>query len=252
MEGIRPVRISVLGNSCSLQVCARNLEADDLPYPELLRASLSNDGQSADVVNYSKWMGNVRDAVRDWPTAVWARWPDLVIVQHGLNEARSMLIPPYIHKMIWTLDRSDRRTSSRVVEKLKHHWGDISRTVARWDRPSVPGHLSVDRFAQQMNRVVGQTVAHTRAVCVIIDAQPVNDHLRLLGGAYDFRRARLNAVLATVSRDNQRVGLVRLEEIQNELGGSKTAFPDGIHLSPAAHQAVARRVSQLFFELRET
>jgi lysophospholipase L1-like esterase len=162
-----------------------------------------------------------------------------------------MLIPPFLHKMVWTLDSSDRRARRRFVEKLQHRWGDISRTVAAWDRPSVPGHLSPERFANQMNRVVSQTIAHTRAVVVIIDVHPVNDYLRVLGDAYEFRRERLQTELEKVAQNKRRVGLLRLEEVQHEVGGSKDTFPDGIHLSPAAHRVLAQRIAQLYFALED-
>lgn len=249
MEVEGPVRVSVLGNSCALQVCARKLEPADLPYPALLRTTLSRGGTPAHVANHSKWLGSVRDAVRDWPNAVWASWPDLVVVHHGLNEARSLLIPPFVHRVVWSLDRSDRPVADRLVGRLRDNWSRLARAAEHWDGHAVPGHMSVARFANQLNRVVSQTVVHTNAVCVLIDIHPVNEYLRLLGGAYEYRRARLQVELERVSRQNDRVGVVSLEEVQDQLGGSKAAFPDGIHLSPQAHSLVAKRITDLYREL---
>src|SRR5947199_9085775 len=119
-------------------------------------------------------MGTVRDAVREWPAKVWASWPDLVVVHHGINEARSSLIPRRVHNMTWTMDRTDGRFESFVVPRIQSRWKAWGPLTKRWDRPFIPSHLSAGRYEAQMARLVGNTVVHTSAACVLIGLNPVN------------------------------------------------------------------------------
>lgn len=247
-----PVRVTVLGNSCSLEVCSRELRPGDAPYPELLRSLLAADGIWAEVANHSTWMGTVRDAVRDWQAAVWAAWPDLVVVHHGINEARSALIPRRVHNMTWTLDLTDGRFETFVVPRLRSRWRAFGNLTARWDRPYVPSHLSARRYGKQMARVVGQTVVHTTAVCVLVGLNPVNDVMLRTGGAYPVRRERLMNELERIAEARPRTALVKLEDIESEIGDSRLTFPDGIHLSPVGHRLLAERIAELYRELRGT
>lgn len=245
-----PVRVTVLGNSCSLQVCSHELQPGDAPYPELLRSSLAVDGVRAEVANHSIWMGTARDAVRDWQVAVWAAWPDLVVIHHGINEARSSLIPRRVHNMTWTLDPSGSRFERFVVPRVKRRWRLWGELTARWDRPFVPSHVSPRRYAEHMSRVVGQTVVHTTAVCVVIGMNPVNDVMLRAGGAYPVRRERMMSDLERIVTERPRSALIRLEDLQDEIGDSKRTFPDGIHLSPLGHELLAKRIAAAYRDLR--
>ena len=220
-----------------------------MPYAELLRDLLARNGLAADVANHSTWMGTARDAVRDWPVAVWAAWPDLVVIHHGVNEARSLILPPFLHRTAWTFDRSDRRAERHLINRLRGAWPRLGRMASRWDHARIPGHLAPTRFGQQMARVVAQTTAHTQAVCVVIGLNPVNDILLRLGGEYPTRRARLMEQLENVVSSRPRVEMVRLEEIEAEVGDSRRTFPDGIHLSPLAHRLVAHRIAELYHRM---
>lgn len=247
----RPTRAVVLGNSCGLQVCTRDLRLGHLPYSELLREHLTTASGAAEVFNESTWLGTVRSAVREWPRTVWARWPDLVVIHQGINEARSRLIPPFVHRLAWTFDRTDTRIEGRLVGHLHGAWPRMTRLAARYDRAFIPAHMSVRRYGEQLERLVSQTVVHTNAVCVVIDLNPVNDLLlRSAGGAYATRRDRLQREIERVAASRAGVGVVSLEDVQQELGSSKEAFPDGIHLSPLGHEAVARRIGELYRTLR--
>ncbi|MGN6473722.1 MAG: SGNH/GDSL hydrolase family protein [Mycobacteriales bacterium] len=249
-EAAGPARVTVLGNSCSLQVCSRELVPGDAPYPELLRSLLAVDGVRAEVANHSIWMGTARDAVRDWQVAVWAAWPDLVVLHHGINEARSSLIPRRVHNMTWTLDIPDGRVQRFLVPRIKARWRAMGELVARWDRPFIPSHVSPRRFADYMARVVGQTTVHTTAVCIVIGLNPVNDVMLRAGGAYPVRREEMMRDLESIVAKQPQSALIRREDVQDEIGDSKRTFPDGIHLSPLGHRVLAERIANTYRELR--
>jgi len=248
----RPIRAVVLGNSCALQVCTRSLESADRPYADRLRKHLGADGREAEVMNRSTWMGTVRDGVRDWPRTVWAQWPDLVVVHYGVNESRTRLIPPVIHRFAWTFDRADGRIEMRIAEHLQGMWPRLIRFAARYDREGIPAHMSARRFGEQLDRLVGQTVVHTNAVCVVVDLNPPNEHLlRTAGGAYPRRRERLQREIERVVASQPRTAVVHLADIVHELHDMKAAFPDGIHLSPRAHQVLAKRIAVAYAHIRQ-
>jgi lysophospholipase L1-like esterase len=245
----RPRKIVVLGNSIALQVCARNPSPDEAPYPILLADLLADEDGPATVINASRWMGTVQDAVVEWPRAVLAEWPDLVVIHHGFNEARSAILPRRVHKAVWRLERTGTAIEARLLPKMRAAWPTMLSAARTFDRPVVRGHMTARRFGRLLAHLLDETSSRTPAVCVVVDLQTASPRLNALGAAYAHRRQDLQAVIAHTVAVRPRAAVASLTSVELAVGSPSEAFPDGIHLSAEGHRLLAQEIAHAFREL---
>jgi hypothetical protein len=160
-----------------------------------------------------------------------------------------MLLPPMMHHSAWKLHEGRNKIDRAFGRWSRKHWSRLLWLPERHDSPRIPGHLRPSEFGTHLTRILNNTRHFTNAMTVVVDVHPPNRHLLRLGSAYPVRREKLQRVLAEVVAERERVAIVRLAELEEELGGSSSAFPDGIHLSPNAHRLLGEKIATAYLEM---
>jgi lysophospholipase L1-like esterase len=220
-----------------------NVSPGAAPYAVHLEGLLEDSGRPALVWNGSTWLGMIDGAVRDWNESVLSKWPDLVVLQFGLNECRSILIPRRLHIQRWQFPRTATRRNRLWRRTLDATWDGLFAATRPFDREWVPTHMSEARFRALTNYFVELTRNNTNAVVAIIEIHPTTRILETLTPNYDVVRRRMQSILDDAVARNNNAFSVEITSLVERLGGPRSALPDGFHFSAQMHRLVAEQIA---------
>jgi hypothetical protein len=198
----------------------------------------------AGVINEGRWFEMSDHIFKRWESAVAPRRPHVVVLHVGFVECQPWVVPHRLHRWVltWQTSLSPLALLARgaVAPRLETA---MRRSTPAWSR-MVRGRLwkqSPARFRAEVDRLIRTTRDELGALVLVVSMAPrPGAWLRDLMPDLDQRMARYDGILRDVVRDRGDDGVVFVDvtPIHDELGD--LAAPDGIHLSPDAHQRLGR------------
>lgn len=238
-----PLRIVVLGSSCSLWVSPPRTHREEGTYGELLPGLLAEHGQPADVHHTGKWFDMVNEARRRYEYAVRAHYPDVLILNYGLAEEQPNFLPTWIVRHFTSWDLSSRpaavayrRYVAPRLWRLARSWQRLAARVST----RFSWRLSPTRFAREMRRIIDLARSDTRCLVLVLDVDPPDGRLLHWIPGLDRRWEQYQAMLRRLIEeiDDPEVRLVANSRSLEELGLA-VGLPDGMHRSAVGHVATA-------------
>jgi len=211
-------------------------------YGEQLATLLCDAGVPTTVTHAGRWFGRVNELLPRYETDVRNLFPDVLVLNFGVTECQSKLLPTPVvrHLTTWL------RTSRATAVAYRHYVAPpIWRVLRRYQR-AVSGHdrfthrLSPRRFLADTRRIIDMTRVETGALVLLLDIDPPGPRVEYwLPGTIE-RVAHYNRLLAEIADGyDDGVRLVRASALLTDLDAQ---LPDGLHRTPAGHALTATAI----------
>lgn len=213
------------------------------PYPEALADHLRQSGVEAEVVNHSGWFRMVHESSRKIQEMVVPSAPDVVVLNFGILEAESTLLPTWLVRSVYQWNPSTNRLWSAVrrwmllpVHRFHVRLAPrIMRRLRSWHR------LSPRRFEAELRSTVQWLRKERNALVLVLNINPVGDNVEsTLPGT---RRSveQYNSIIERVVRTDadDLTRLVDVHVVVEEGNGEGLLVADGIHYTAEGHRVVA-------------
>lgn len=236
----RPLRVHVLGSSCAVLVEPEHGPRDCGTYGEQLVPLLAARGIPAVVSHAGTWFGRVCDALPHYERDVRDHFADVLVVNYGMAECQSDLLPTAVVRHLTTWHRTSRPGArayrSKVVPVV---WRQLRR-YQQWAAAHDDGRthrLNPRRFVTDMTRVIDLVRKDCGPLVLLLDIDPPGERLEHWLPGTAARVARYNALLADIA--GRYDDAVRLVPASATLTDPATELPDGLHRSVAGHGLTA-------------
>ena len=240
-------RVLVIGNSMATIVPGRNSRLEG-PYPELLEALLRGAGIDAEVRNTAREFDLIHRGIHRLQEEERAWCPDVLVVNYGMIEAQSPVVPHGVHNHFMTWDTGLSRPAAAYRRLVAPRIWPRLRRYQRFamGRLGMRGwRVSPRRFAAEVQRVILLARSEHRLV-LVIDVGPPGPRLVRSLPTIDQRVDIMNDVLHDVvgkaAAEDADVKLIEASALADEMG-IDAAIPDGYHWSPPAHRRVAEMLA---------
>jgi hypothetical protein len=239
----RPLSVVAFANSvATLQMPVRQDRAQGT-YVEVLADLLAAEGVPAVPHLESRWFDFLHRAMRDYETRIRAHSPDVLVVQFGLNEYQPWLAPIWLIRHLLVKNQATTRTAKAY---RKHVAPRLWTAVREYRRAAAPlvgtrtWQTTPRRFEGQLRRLLRNVRLEARPLVLVLDIDPPDDRLEHFMPGMRVRHQVFQELLARVvaERADDEVRLIRVSEITAGLGPG--ALADGMHYSPATHEAIGR------------
>jgi lysophospholipase L1-like esterase len=240
-------RVLVLGNSVTRMVPGRPSRLDG-PYPEVLEQLLREDGFDVEVRNEGGAFTTIRDGVRRYHDVVASWSPDVVIINFGVIDSQTPVIPKGVYNHFQTSDvgagRVARAYRGRVAPMVWKRLRQLQRGAAQ--RMGGVGHrVGPQRYVASLRQLIFLSRYDHRLV-LVLDVNPPGPRVEYAMPGATQRHARYNELTVDVVRaaheTDPDVRLVRASDVIAQLGMDK-AVPDAFHFSADAHRHVAEMLA---------
>lgn len=234
----RPLRVVVAGSSAaSMVIPSRRLRSEGA-YPELLAAALAERGVGAEVLTRSRWFGMIRDLRHEYEQVIRDRAPDVVVLNYGIVECQSNMLPTAVARHFGTWNRSGstpRRAYRRFV--ADRVWPGLREYQRRTE--GLPTHrMSPRAFRAELTRVIALTRLETRALVLVLEIDPPGSRISRWMPSIQARRDTYQGLIAeVVERFGPDVRLVA--SAGAVVGRERELAPDGLHRSAEGHRLLA-------------
>lgn len=241
----RPLRVHVLGSSASVLVQPQHGPRDGGTYGEQLVPLLAGRGVPAVVSHAGTWFGRICDAVPRYERDVRDHFPDVLIVNYGMVECQSDVLPTAIVRHLTTWHRTSRAGTRLYRDHLAPKVWKLLREYQRWgsarDRCRTY-RLRPSRFVADLTRTVEMARKDCGALVLVLDIDPPGARVEHWLPGTEERVRRYNDLLAAVA-DGYDDG-VRLVRAGAALTDPATQLPDGMHRSPEGHAMTAAMLGE--------
>lgn len=192
--------------------------------------------------NAGRWYEQIDNGARRFQDVERSWSPDVVVIQYGINECQTPVLPRFVydHFMTWEtgLTRGAQAYRRRLAPRL---WRGL-RSYQRWAAGKVGTALwrmRPDRFSAHLSRLL-TLVRWDHRLALVLDVNPPGPRrAHHLPGIEQRVERYQEAISATINaRRDPDVRLIAASTIAEELG-LDAALPDGLHWSPPAHRRVA-------------
>lgn len=244
-----PLNVVTLGNSVSFMILrAGGVASETGNFSDVLADELSAAGIANDVALEGRWFDFAHKGLRAYETRVRPHRPHVLILNYGLNESQPWLAP------IWLINHLLKRESAttkigkwyraKIAERM---WKLVRKTrrkiagrIGMWTWQTTP-----HRFQAAMKRLIFVGRAEQDCLVLVLDINPPGSLLLHFLPKQDARHSYYQTLIDEVvdSFDDPQVKLVRSSDLCVELG-LESSLPDGMHLSPAGHEALGKRLAQ--------
>jgi len=235
-------KVLVLGNSVATMVVPPRTSRDDMTYGEALESLLRSHGWDAEVRNAGRWYELLAGGVRRFMEEERTLFPDVVIIQYGINECQPAVMPMWLIRHFVTWDRGQGALARWYRDAVAPHFWVRLRNYQR--RMSAIVGLSTwrmraGRFARELTRLV-QWMREDKCLVLVLDVNRPGSRLTYFMPGLEARWEVYQRVLAeTVAQlDDSEVRLVPVSKVVEEFG-QEAGLPDGLHYTAAAHRRVA-------------
>jgi hypothetical protein len=239
VSATRPLRVHVLGSSASVLVEPEHGPRDGGTYGEQLAALLTAAGTPTVASHAGTWFGRICDSLEHYERDVRAHFPDVLVINYGMAECQSDVLPTWLVRHITTWHRTSRAGTSlyrdRLVPPVWRRLRDYQRVASRRDTRT--HRLRPSRFVADLTRTIDMTRKDCGSLVLLLDIDPPGPRVEhWLPGTRD-RVAAYNSLLEGVASGyDQSVRLVRAGAA---LTDPDVNLPDGLHRSPAGHGLTA-------------
>jgi lysophospholipase L1-like esterase len=243
-----PLRIVVLGSSCSLWVSPSRTHRDEGTYGELLPALLAQHGHAAEVRHTGKWFDMVNEAKRRYEHAVRAHYPDVLVLNYGLAEEQPNFLPTWAVRHFTSWDLSSRPVAVAYRRYLAPRLWRLARSWQRMAARLSTRHswrLSPARFTRDMGRIIELARDDTRCLVLVLDIDPPDARLLHWLPGLDRRWAHYQETMQRFIDDigDPEVRLVPASAALVERLGLDVGLPDGMHRSAPGHALMAEMLA---------
>ena len=237
----RPLRVHVLGSSASVLVEPEHGPRDGGTYGEQLVPLLGAAGIPTVVTHAGTWFGRICDAVPHYERDVRDHFPDVLVINYGMAECQSDLLPTPLVRHLTTWHRTSRAgTHAYRARLLPPVWKQLRR-YQQWasahdvDRTH---RLRPSRFVADLTRVVELVRKDCGPLVLLLDIDPPGERVEHWLPGTGRRVRHYNQLVADVAGSFDQH--VRLVAAGAALTDPATQLPDGLHRSPAGHGLTAQ------------
>lgn len=241
---LRPLRVHVLGSSVSVLVEPEHGPRDGGTYGEQLADLLIGQGVPTTTSHAGTWFGRVCDALPHYERDVRDRFPDVLVINFGIVECQSDLLPAWLVRHLTTWNRSSRPGTGIYRERFARKAWPVLRDYQRWAGAHDPGRthrLRPSRFTADLRRIIDLARKDCGCLVLLLDIDPPDDRVEHWLPGTTARAARYNTLLAAVAGAYD--ADVRLVAAGAALADALTELPDGLHRSPKGHARTAELLS---------
>lgn len=241
----RPLRVVVLGSSTAFMVVPKPTSSDEAPYGALLDEALRRRGVVSRTDVHTQWHATVREVLPRFESWVRDHFPDVVVVNLGINDCQARVLPTWLyrHLITWSpgLSKASVAYRERVVPTLRRR----AREYQRWAAPRVPLQGSRVRpvvFERAVLRLLRWCVRDLGAQVLVLDIDAPGPQLRHWQPGIEDRVTAYNELLRRAVSRQQGAHLVRTSAVV--AADPDALLPDGLHRSAAGHRLVAEAVAE--------
>jgi lysophospholipase L1-like esterase len=241
----RPLRVHVLGSSASVLVEPEHGPRDGGTYGEQLVPLLADRGLPTVVSHSGTWFGQIWQALADYERNVRDHFPDVLVINYGMAECQSNLLPSVVVRHITTWHRTSRAVAGLYRERLLPPVWRRLRDYQRWASARDDGRThrhSPRRFVADMTRTIDMARKDCGCLVLLVDIDPPGDRVEHWLPGTTERVRRYNALLAQIA-DGYDDG-VRLVPAGALLSDPAVQIPDGLHRSPSGHAHTASLLAE--------
>jgi lysophospholipase L1-like esterase len=243
---VRPLKVHVVGSSVSVFVEPAHGNRDDGgTYGEQLAHQLTAAGVPTVTTHTSIWFGIVKMALPRYEWDVRDRFPDVLVINFGMGEAQSNVLPHWAVRHFTTWHLTSRRGARFYRTRLLPRVWKAARAYQRW-----AGRLDKDltfrqrpeSFLSDMRRIITMARKEVGCLVLLVDLDPVGPRIEhwLPGMARRAERyQRLLEQLADEFDDD-----VRLVRASSTVDDVDALLPDGLHRSVEGHRRTAAMLAE--------
>jgi len=242
---LRPLRVHVLGSSASVLVEPHHGPRDGGTYGEQLADLLTDRGLPTVVSHAGTWFGRICDALPHYERDVRDHFPDVLVVNYGMAECQSDVLPTFVVRHLTTWHRTSRAGTRLYREKLARKAWPLLRDYQRWAGAHDKGRthrLRPSRFVTDLRRTIDMARKDCGCLVLLLDIDPPGARVEHWLPGTTARVARYNALLQEVADGYD--DTVRLVRAGAALDDPATQLPDGLHRSPAGHALTAAMLGE--------
>lgn len=237
----RPLRVHVIGNSCAVMVEPVHGPRDGGTYGEQLGSMLAAAGVPATVTHSGRWFGMIHEYIARYERDIRDPFPDVLVINFGLAECQSNLLPSSLVRHFGTWHRTSRPGAGfyrrRIANPLWRALRAYQRRVARVDHDTTH-RLRPARFQADYRRIIDLIRKECGSLVLLVDIDPVGDRVEYWLPGTGARIARYNVLLDEVADGYD--AHVRVVPASASLTDISAELPDGMHRNAAAHSLTAR------------
>lgn len=235
------LKVHVLGSSAAVLVEPQHGPRDGGTYGEQLARLLTERGTPTTTTHAGTWFGRVSDTLRSYERDVRDHFPDVLVVNFGVVECQSDVLPTWLVRHLTTWHRTSRPGAHLYREQVARRVWPVLRDYQRWAsaRDASRTHrLRPERFVADLRRTIDLVRKDCGSLVLLLDIDPPGDRVEHWLPGTQARAARYNALLADVaaSYDDD----VRLVRAGAALTDPATHLPDGLHRSVEGHRLTAK------------
>ncbi len=243
----RPLSVVALGNSVATLQLPGRADRSEGTYVEVLADVLTGAGVPTVPHLESRWFGFLVDAARETEQRVRVHAPDVVVVQFGLNEYQPWLLPVPVIRHLMVQNQAATRTARAYRRHVSPPLWKLVRGYRRRAAPLVgmrTWQTTPRRFGRTLEVLLRNTRREGRPLVLVLDLEPPGATLQHFLPGLAARHAVFQQLIADVVErlEDPDVRLVPVSQITAALG--EGALPDGMHYSPATHEAVGHALAE--------
>lgn len=240
LSTVRPLKVHVLGSSVSVLVEPQHGPRDGGTYAEQLAVLLTERGTPTTASHAGTWFGRISDTLPHYEQQVRDHFPDVLVINFGLVECQSDLLPTWVVRHFTTWHRTSRAGTTVYREKVARRvWPvlrDYQQRAARHDVDRTH-RLRPSRFVADLRRTIDLTRKDCGSFVLLLDIDTPGPRVEHWLPGTTARVARYNALLQQVADSyDDSVQLVRAAA---QLTDPTTQLPDGLHRSREGHGLTA-------------
>lgn len=237
------MKVVFVGNSVPLRV----RPPVGHPFPVIFENKIDSMGYKIICSNESKGATLISDAIKNIDNQVIAKNPNIVVINFGINEACTRLLPKKLDD--WIFYKS--RVYLSKQEQVFAYFVRIVRKLLNVIRPylikilRLTGWSTALNFKRLLRLYIEDVIKETGATCVLITIPHISNRVEKLLPGSKTRIVQFNKKIIEVSKELN----VKLIDINEYLNGKYDEYiPEGIHYNSKGHNLVAELLTKELFD----
>jgi lysophospholipase L1-like esterase len=250
----KALRILVIGNSVPVLVVPPRASRAEGTYGEVLERLLDGAGVPATVENQARLFELLYEGKRRFRHELLGRFPDVLIVHYGILEQQPNVAPSTVVRYLTRRDVRVPGWRGFVQHHAHERLGPHVRRYQRWASRRAgtrTWRMAPERFRDALVEVIG-LARSTGAFVLVVDTHRPNDRLEHFLPGLTPRWESFRELFRRIvdELDDPLVKLVESSKVVDGIGDPPGTV-DGLHLTAAAHAALAEVLADEILEWRE-
>jgi hypothetical protein len=238
--------VHVVGSSVSVFVEPAHGNRDDGgTYGEQLAHQLTAAGVPTVTTHASIWFGIVKMALPRYERDVRDRFPDVLVLNFGMGEAQSNMLPHWAVRHLTTWHRTSRRGAwtyrNRILPRVWKVLRAYQRAAGRLDK-DFTFRQRPESFLADMRRIIDMARKECGCLVLLVDLDPVGPRIEHWLPGMTRRAARYQKLVEELAAGyDDDVRLVRASTTVDDV---EALIPDGLHRSVEGHRRTATMLAE--------